>query len=94
MLLNFNKHKCVCFYAIWGYSYIYYWYITGMHRYFTLKIDSDIHDSFIIPLNHNNKKATVYWTDFLIKPFQDTGFCTVISGACTSDLTLYMAVVQ
>lgn len=30
------------------------------NRYFTLKMESDVHDSFIIPINHENKKATVY----------------------------------
>jgi hypothetical protein len=35
-------------------------FITGMPKYFTLKMDSDIHDGFIISINHDNKKATVY----------------------------------
>jgi len=28
--------------------------------YFTLKMESDVHDSFITPINHENKKAAVY----------------------------------
>jgi len=56
----------VCFYAILGYILI---FITGIllvchkllepNRYFTLKMESDIHDSFISPTDHENKKATV-----------------------------------
>lgn len=30
------------------------------NRYFTLKMESDVHDSFIIQISHKNKKATVY----------------------------------
>jgi hypothetical protein len=30
------------------------------NRYFTLKMDSDIHDRLITPINHENKKATLY----------------------------------
>jgi len=29
------------------------------NSYFALKMESDVHDSFITPINHENKKATL-----------------------------------
>jgi hypothetical protein len=87
VLIKINSHVFMLVEVI---LYIYYQYVTSCWNQISIlhwKLSLMFVTVLLVPIINKNQNFTVYWTDFLIKPFKDKGSCIVISEAYISDLS-------